>query len=234
MGYATESQVALWIPVVVVRRGVAIQLGWFVPYMWVDNPLSLAGGREIYGFNKNWGQIGLPDAHNPARFSLQAYGGDYDQAQPAGWHPLIKVTAPKRGALASGGERLDGLREIVAAAQQALIAPGSEIASDPQLLLSGGIFDDILRLKGAPQFYLRQFRTIEDGRRASPRQITSSGVTVKKIEGRRLRSTFGFELEPLDSHPVAAELGIGNQFVGVAFELKMDFILENGEVLWEG
>ena len=27
--------------------------------MWVDNPLSLAGGREIYGYNKNWGNINL-------------------------------------------------------------------------------------------------------------------------------------------------------------------------------
>jgi hypothetical protein len=136
--------------------------------------------------------------------------------------------------LATGDERLDGLSEVVAAAQQALTAPGSGIAADPELLLSEGIFDDILRLKGAPQFYLRQFRKIEDGLCASPRQITSSAVTVKKIQGRRLRSTFGFELEPLDSHPVAAELGIKNQSVGVAFELKMDFILENGHVLWEG
>lgn len=233
MGYATESQVAFWIPVAVVRRAAVVQLGWFVPYMWVDNPLSLAGGREIYGFNKNWGWIGLPDDRNPAKFSLEAYGGNYDLHEPAGRHALIKVTAAKRGALATGEECWSRLSDVVAAAQRTLTGPGTDTASDPELALPGSIFGDILHLEGAPQFYLRQFRSVEDGRQASPQQITSSGVTVKKIAGRRLRTTFDFELEPLDSHPVAAELGVKSQSTPAAFELKMDFVLENGKVLWE-
>jgi len=53
MGHVSERQVALWVPVVAVRsrqgRPIAMSLGWFVPYMWVDNPISLTGGREIYG-----------------------------------------------------------------------------------------------------------------------------------------------------------------------------------------
>jgi uncharacterized protein with NAD-binding domain and iron-sulfur cluster len=234
MGYATERQVALWIPVAVVRRGAAIQLGWFVPYMWVDNPLSLAGGREIYGFNKNWGWIGLPDDRNPAKFTLEAYGGNYNHDQPAGQHPLIKVTAGKRGALVTGEERWDGLAEVVAAAQRTLTDPGTDAADDSQLTLPDTVFGDILTKRGAPQFFLRQFRSIEDGRRATPQQITTSGVTVNKIKGRRLRSTFAFELEHLDSHPIAAEMGVENQSTLVAFELQMDFVLENGTVLWEG
>ena len=56
MGFAREEQAAIWVPVVALRGdGMLPSLGWFVPYMWVDNPLSLAGGREIYGFNKNQG-----------------------------------------------------------------------------------------------------------------------------------------------------------------------------------
>ena len=95
MGFARERQVALWIPVFAVRsRGplpVAASLGWFVPYMWVDNPLSLAGGREIYGFNKNLGHIELPDNGDFGRLSLEAYGGDYRADAAAGWHPLMEV-----------------------------------------------------------------------------------------------------------------------------------------------
>src|SRR6185437_16352503 len=103
---------------------------------------SLSGGREIYGFNKNGGRIVLPDAHNSARFSLEAYGGNYDRDERAGWHPLIKVTAANRGGLAIGEERWDGLSEVVAAAQQALMVPGADAASDPQLALPERIFDD--------------------------------------------------------------------------------------------
>ena len=44
-----------------IRRGASS-----CPIMWVDNPLSLAGGREIYGYNKNWGQIGSAEGRRPA------------------------------------------------------------------------------------------------------------------------------------------------------------------------
>ena len=73
MGFAREEQVAIWVPVIAHRGGgILPSLGWFVPYMWVDNPLSLAGGREIYGFNKNQGLIELPGDGDAGRFAQGA------------------------------------------------------------------------------------------------------------------------------------------------------------------
>jgi len=83
-----------------------------------------------------------------------------------------------------------------------------------------------------PQFYLRQFRCIEDCLKADPQQITSSTITLKRIEIERLRSAFTFELQHLDSHPLAAELGIENQSTQLAFEMSMDFRARAGAVLW--
>src|SRR5439155_1167057 len=138
MGHVSERQVALWVPVVAVRsrqgRPIAMSLGWFVPYMWVDNPISLTGGREIYGYNENWGWVELP----------------------------------------------------------------------------------------------------MDGERASQQKITDAGVTVKRISGRPLLGEFEFTLHHLDSHPVGRELGVQSQVTRLAFEIEMDFVLDDGQVLWQG
>ena len=85
MGFAREEQAAIWVPVVV-HRGDGLlpcSLGWFVPYMFVDNPLSLAGGREIYGFNKNQGLIELPGEDGAGPLKVHAYGGNYGGRRPA-------------------------------------------------------------------------------------------------------------------------------------------------------
>ena len=264
MGYATERQVGLWIPVAMMRRGAPMKIGWFVPYMWVDNPLSLAGGREIYGYAKNWGWIGMPEGDPPAELTLDAYGGNYDRGKAAGRFRLIevaaamsrrsapgkgraaktsgstagKVAADKSATVVTGEVRWDDLSDVVDDAQRALTEPPSAGLVQPRLLgtevqLPESAFRDILKLGGPPQFFLRQFRSVGDGLRASPRQITEGLVSVRKIEGRPLLSQFKFMLHERDSHPVAEELGLKNQSTRMAVRVEMDFVLENGSVLWE-
>jgi len=233
MGYATERQVALWIPAVRIRNLVPVQLGWFVPYMLVDNPLSLCGGREIYGFNKAWGWIGLPREGAAAPFTLAAYGGDYDGNEPAGKHDLLSVTGPASTLSVADEAPLSGLEDVVAAVQGALTSPGPALADSVHFELAGTVFEQILRLGGPPQFYLRQFRSIEDGLESDPQQITSSAITLKRIEVRRLSGAYAFALNHLDSHPIGAELGVEDQSPYLALEMKSDFVLENGTVLWQ-
>ena len=54
---------------------------YFTPYIWVSNPLAMAGGREVFGYPKGLGCLTVPRPrkHSPAlRLSLQTYGGDKD------------------------------------------------------------------------------------------------------------------------------------------------------------
>jgi hypothetical protein len=74
---------------------------------------------------------------------------------------------------------------------------------------------------------------VSDGERASGQQITDGGVTLKRISGRPLLADFEFTLHELDSHPVAEELGVRSQTTSLAFEVEMDFVLDDGRVLWE-
>jgi hypothetical protein len=238
MGYATERQVAFWIPVVAVTgsggRPVAESLGWFVPYMWVDNPLSLAGGREIYGYNKNWGWIDLPEDGEVGRMTLDAYGGDYGGDQPAGRHRLIEVTRTTGGTLERGKDGWEGLDGLVGQVRGALDGGESWLVDLPGLELPEEVYDRILSHASPPQVFLKQFRSVSDGGRASQQQITDGGVTLKRISGRPLLAEFAFTLHPLDSHPVMGELGVRSQATSLAFEIEMDFVLDDGRVLWQG
>ena len=252
MGYASERQVALWVPVVARHHGAALRIGWFVPYMWVDNPLSLAGGREIYGYPKNWGWIELPEDGQTGQLTLDAYGGNFDASRAVGRYRLMELTAVRSGALATGkatppkrrplvtGEMLWGeLSDVVDHAHRALTEHVTATTTglgldDVPLQPLSRLFEAILHRRGLPEFYLRQFRSVGDGRRASPRQqITDAVATVQRIKGRPLLSQFKFTLQQRDSHPVGDELGLDNQSTQAAFEVQMDFVLQEGSVLWE-
>ncbi len=237
MGFVTERQVAFWIPVVAVRSHegvpVAVSLGWFVPYMWVDNPISLAGGREIYGFNKNWGWIDMPADGDVDGLTLDAYGGNFGAGERAGRHRLIEVTRASTGPAARGDVEWEDLGGLAREVRRVLDGGRSELVLS-ELELPDSLFDDIVSRGGPPQIFLKQFRSVSDGERASQQEITDGGVTVKRIRVRPILGDFQFKLHHLDSHPIASELGLQDQPTGLAFEIDMDFVLDDGRVLWGG
>lgn len=75
MGAVEEDQVAVWIPVAQVKRTgdelEAQRFAMFVAYIWLDNPMSLATGREVFGYPKSWGWPTFPSGE-PDRFTLDA------------------------------------------------------------------------------------------------------------------------------------------------------------------
>jgi hypothetical protein len=201
--------------------------------MWVDNPLSLAGGREIYGYNKNWGWIDLAADGVPGGLKLDAYGGNFDGKQRAGRHPLIEVAPGSGGSVDTGGVKWEGLDGLAGAIRGTLMDRATDFVGIPGLDVPGALFDEIVRRGGPPQIFLKQFRSVSHGRRATGQQITDAGVTVNRIDAAPLLSDFEFTLHHLDSHPVEAELGVASQTTSLGFEIHMDFVLNDGTVLWQ-
>ena len=58
-GSASEPEAAIWVPTIAQRydgrRYVDEHLAIFMPYLWVDDPIAFASGREVYGFAKTQG-----------------------------------------------------------------------------------------------------------------------------------------------------------------------------------
>jgi hypothetical protein len=108
-GNVTERQVGIWVPVVVWMKSgrlpVPRWIGAFIPYMWLDNPLSVASGREQYGYPKAWGWAtfpgegprGLAEGEPSRTFTLDVYGlPTHDPDTKAGRHRLGWPPAPRR------------------------------------------------------------------------------------------------------------------------------------------
>jgi uncharacterized protein with NAD-binding domain and iron-sulfur cluster len=119
-GSASEPEAAIWVPTIGQRlvdgRYVDDHLAIFMPYIWVDDPIAFASGREVYGFAKTQGwmrPLGDPRAPDPRHagsgsppsppeeLALDVYGAsEYGAAAELGRQRLITIrrsAGPRRG-----------------------------------------------------------------------------------------------------------------------------------------
>src|SRR5689334_10532698 len=103
MGSSPESTLSIWMPVE--REGGDLAL--VMAGIYLDNPISLASGREMYGFPKAWGWPVMGDD----ACSLDVYGLDYRKGEAPARHPLLSV---ERGEAhgGKGGGTWSHLREL--------------------------------------------------------------------------------------------------------------------------
>ncbi len=80
-------------------------------------------------------------------------------------------------------------------------------------------------LNAMPQLVLKQFRASDAPTMASFRQPGAVHLGVTALTGRRSQQDWQVTLSRLDSHPIAADLGLCTQAASFAFELEMDFTL---------
>ncbi|MEA2144715.1 MAG: hypothetical protein QOG59_302, partial [Solirubrobacteraceae bacterium] len=119
-GSASEPEAAIWVPTIAQRyeagRYVDEHLAIFMPYLWVDDPIAFASGREVYGFAKTQGwmhRLGDPRGRvdssppdPPESLALDVYGAaEYGSASEIGRQRLLTVR--RRGAR-RGGSAPDG------------------------------------------------------------------------------------------------------------------------------
>jgi hypothetical protein len=122
---ASEPEAAIWVPTIGQRfdggRYVDDHVAMFMPYIWVDDPIAFASGREVYGFAKTQGwmrHVGDPRDRGgasgggeppdpPAELALDVYGTpEFGEAAVLARNRLITVrrASPTRGP--SGEARL--------------------------------------------------------------------------------------------------------------------------------
>jgi uncharacterized protein with NAD-binding domain and iron-sulfur cluster len=151
-GSASEPEAAIWVPAIAQRledgRYVDDHLAIFMPYIWVDDPIAFASGREVYGFAKTQGWMrrlpdprGDPDADGggappdpPAELALDVYGAaEYGPGSELGRTRLITIEArpARRGRDRESGppEPADGV-DLAGLASHFLseFEPGAELA----------------------------------------------------------------------------------------------------------
>jgi hypothetical protein len=230
-GGVHEPQVAVWIPVALRDPTRSHdRFAMCIPFIWLDNPMSLADGRELFGYPKSWGWPKFPaDDETPKRWKLDAFGLNYDPDALAGRHHLLEVV--QGDSLADGVEdELGSLEDVARHAAGNLFEETSDIVAD--FGLAESIVSDLLHDR-LPNVFLKQFRSVEDGLSASLQQVVEADYEITRLSAKPVLFEHHLTVHPLDSHPVIEDLGLESQTLNIAYEVEMDFNVGGGRVLWD-
>ncbi|HYZ80265.1 MAG TPA: acetoacetate decarboxylase family protein [Solirubrobacteraceae bacterium] len=229
-GGVAEPQVAIWIPVALRDPTTSHdRFAMCIPFIWLDNAMSLADGRELFGYPKSWGWPKFPaDADNPKRWKLDAFGLNYDPDALAGRHHLLEVVQTE-SAVEGVEAELASLTDLARHAAGRLFE-GIDVMEDFGLAESvvSDLFNDRL-----PNVFLKQFRSVQDGLNASLQQVVEADYKITRLSARPVLFEHELTVHQLDSHPVIDELGLESQTLTVAYEVEMDFDVGGGRVLWD-
>jgi uncharacterized protein with NAD-binding domain and iron-sulfur cluster len=239
-GYVDEAQVSLWVPLVAGRTVgpvfVPQRVCMAVPFIVVNNAMSYAGGREIYGYPKTLGRFdptsGVGDPQK-----VQIFGGNFTAESQAGWHTLLELARTRgAGAKPKGAKRSPrrgpwhDLEEIVSYFQSAAAEDWDVV---PDLSLLGDVITALVK-KDAQQVFLKQFRDVTLPARACYQAIVESPIHVTRTSWRPSLDEWQLTINEWDSHPIHREMGLSTQTTRLTFELKMDMIAEPGVVVAAG
>jgi hypothetical protein len=223
-GRVEEQLAAFWVPVWAGKRDdagrfEAERFCMSLPHIFVDNPISLLAGREIYGFPKALGDFRFEDPGE--ELEILGYGGDLSPDSVAKWHPVIEIT------------RLDGSPRAAREAEPELDESPERMVDELASLVFNETVDAGARHLGVPrggislardlcrsvrrmearQLFLKQFRDVGAHRSACYQAVVEAPARTLRIKWRLSRSKWCFRLHTLASHPLEADLGVHSQEV---------------------
>ncbi|MCU1276921.1 MAG: cytoplasmic rane protein, partial [bacterium] len=238
-GTMTESDVSFWIPVRSSSPD-APPLSWFLPYVWVDNGIAMAAGREVFGFPKQAGTLTIPPIGAPPRL-----GVDIAVVESFGAPPNVGPDGPRAV-----------MRNIISVAPSAPAAPVASTLTGSVLHMLRALLPDVLGAgrvaaetlswfldsfdASVPMLFLKQFRDVADGRRACYKALVTANSRPTQIHGGGiLPGSYDLTIRGFASHPVVRDIGLGRPGEAEAtltgcsgFFVEFDFLMEQGRELW--
>lgn len=235
-GTMSESDVSFWIPV---RSSSpeAPPLSWFLPYVWVDNGIAMAAGREVYGFPKQVATLTIPAAGAPpSRLAV-----DTDVIERFGVPPAVGADGPRAvrrnlidvapSSAATPPTATGAFGEVLRGFLSSVLADRADQAAVDWLLAA--------LHASVPMLFLKQFRDVGDGRRACYKALVRANSVPSNLRGGGiLPGRFDVTIHAFDSHPIVRDLGLGNDpsvatIPGCAgFFVDFDFLMERGVELY--
>jgi uncharacterized protein with NAD-binding domain and iron-sulfur cluster len=241
MGTVAERHAAIWIPVRCRGPEGTPAVGVFLPYLWLDDPISVASGREVYGYAKNWGYPRFAGdgvtpssgSEPPRSFQLDAHAiRTYGRGEQPSRQRLFEIAPAGLVDTLLDWATPDDLGDFVGMARASLASLSLAHEELEDLGESRKALRALLSSE-VPQIFLRQFRDPSTEGAASqlqivtaPARIVPGSFSARPLGGHRL------EVVPLDSHPLGAQLGLKDGPLGPSFRVRMDFVVERGQVLW--
>jgi hypothetical protein len=240
-GYTPETDVAFWM---LVGRGhqdgaqwVLDQLLWYLPYVFVDIPMTVVTGREVYGYPKELAYLTWPkDETDPLVLAAETYVLPvYDKTTKLVRAPILEVqkTGSKEGLLERIATFLSVGHALEHLGVRAIEHPDATI--DLLKILA----EDLFRLE-VPMVFLKEFRDVVDPLAACYQVILESPARVDGMpSGWPTFEEVAITIYDYASHPIATELGLGTPVDGkltvkvpIGVQVNFDFAVELGTIMW--
>ena len=231
LGWFGYVEIAVWILAVRIHRCIPRRVVWFSPYIWVNNPLALEAGREVYGYPKAYADIEPQDPQDPDPITVQTFMPS-NSTPRSQWRrqELLRITrvGADGGATPTKfkdfGQSLEHLATRLTDGQEGRIAlPG--VRSVFKLLRH-------FQVKGAVLASLKQFRSAPSPRRACFQSVVETPLSVTKFHsGGLLTDKYQIEINPSMNYPLVRDLGLASRTPEVEFGLfvRGDFKLDKGK-----
>lgn len=232
-GWMAERDFGIWIPVV---RGTTI--GWYLPYVFVDNVAAMVTGREVFGFFKQTATLMMPPSpKEPGVFSVDALAiQTYSPESEAQMMRLMTLTSAEAGPPPAGSWAGDVKKafEDVFGAVKSMIGDVKDLPISTWDLLKNGLEEAITG--NVPMVFLKQFRDATDPTKACYQAVIEAPAHLAKLHDGWFAHPHDITIVPADSHPIVRECGLGSGTLRsqLAFWCKMDFVMEAGIVVAGG
>lgn len=237
LGWSMELGCSALVLTAALKNGMLDHLAWFVPYIWVDNPLALTLGREVYGFPKELGWPDIPsDPRQADRFGLDVFASRRKHASNRMTRfRLLEVERVDEGTAQAAppdpapwdlpGSIVPGIRSLLGGG-----TPASRVPNPLELPVH--IWD--LLNRNVPLVFLKQFPAADDGAFACYQAVVETRIAVDTLRhAAPFPGRFTFRHSPCESHPLHDDLGLGiEQPVLFGFWVDFDGRLDRGSVLW--
>lgn len=230
-GTASENQASFWVPL---KRGREINGKFqpeydcmFVPYMFVDNPMSLLNGREVYGYQKSMSKFSAPPWNSP-NLAVQAFGGLFAPGNRATWTDV--VLASSEGAVPVGQEEAMEPIELVT---QLVVRLNEERPEESPLNPATAVsFVGALLGDEVTQVFLKQFRVAEASQEACYQHILEASVNFEDFQVGASPGAWEVVVPSPSSHPIATDLGLTSPQPGkLPFAMQAKLKLNPGAIV---
>jgi hypothetical protein len=238
-GWMSERDFGVWIPVVAGTMSGGSwkpgRIGWYLPYVFVDNVAAMVTGREVFGFFKQMATLSMPPTpSSPGMFAIDALViPKYAPSSQAEVLRLLTMTSTESTASPPGA--WTGVRDAADAIWSGLERVFFDRASDLPVSawdLIKNLLEDLVT-GDVPMVFLKQFRDAADPTKACYQAVIEAPAHLEKFHAGWFAHPHDIAITPCDSHPIVVECGLAGASIRseLAFWCQMDFVMQPGKVI---
>jgi hypothetical protein len=207
----------------------------FIPYIVVNTPLTLIGGREDYGYPKTLGEVVTPEdpkdltSLTASTIGIRHFGPDAVSAL----QPFIEIgkdntiaQAEHKGLFTELAGLWNDFKEVLSPKDKAFHM-GFKFAVDEI---------ENLWSREMNMIFLRQFRDITDPTQACYQAIIEASGKPANTKGvAKLPGNYVAKIHHMDTLPIDSDMGLSeNNPVSHAFTMEFDANFDIGKEIWRG